>query len=233
MTNLDSPRAAASLPALAVIGGTGDLGAGLARRWCEAGYPVCVGSRRLAKAQAAVAALHRAMGAGAARGALRALDNLAAAAAAEIVVLTVPFAHQVETLRAVRPALGGKILVDTTVPLQPPPKLSEARMPELGSAAACAQAAVGAGVRVVSAFQNVAADHVRAAGPIDCDVMVCGDDAAACEATIALAAAAGMRGLHAGKLANAVAAEALTAALIHINRRYKCRAGIRITGPEA
>ena len=221
----------APLPVIAILGGTGDLGAGLARRWHEAGYPVCIGSRDPAKAAATVAALRRGAGADERRaGSLRALGNRAAAEAAEIVVLTVPFAHQAATLEAVSPALRGKILVDATVPLQAPPRLSEARMPEEGSAAARAQAIVGERVRVVSAFQNVAADHIRASAPLDADVLVCGDDKAAREAVIALVRAAGMRGLHAGKLANAVAAEALTSALLHINRHYRCRAGIRVTG---
>ncbi len=220
-----------SLSTIAILGGTGALGTGLARRWCQAGHPICIGSRTRAKADTAAQDLQRVM---AERGAdaptVRAMENRAAAETADIAVLTVPFAHQAAVLRSVAPALDGKILVDATVPLQQPPLLSEVRLPPEGSAAACARALLGERVRLVSAFQNVAAHHLQGDGAIACDVLVCGDDTAACDEVIALAAAAGMRGLHAGKLANAAAAEALTVALIHINRRHRCRAGIRVTG---
>lgn len=220
------------LPTLAILGGTGDLGTGMARRWSAAGYRVLIGSRSEEKALAAVADLEKVMAArGISSHSVQGMSNLAAAEAAEIAILTVPFAHQAATLRGLVQALQGKILVDATVPLVPP-KVGTVQLPPEGSAAAIAQNVLGDGVRLVSAFQNVAAHHLQQAGLIDCDVLVCGDDAAAREAVIALAKAAGMRGLHAGPLTNAVAAEALTSVIIQINRRYGCRAGIRISGPS-
>lgn len=220
-------------PVVAILGGTGDLGTGLARRWAQAGYPVVIGSRTADKALAAVADLQKVMderGVGAVE--VRGADNLAAAEAADIVVLTVPFSHQVSTLEQVRPALQGKILVDVTVPLVPP-KVARVQLPEAGSAGQIAQNLLGDGVRVVSAFQNVAAHHLQEGHALDCDVLVCGDDKEARAAVVALVEAAGMRGFHAGSIANSAAAEALTSVLIFINKQYSCHAGIRLTGlPE-
>jgi NADPH-dependent F420 reductase len=128
--------------------------------------------------------------------------------------------------------LQGKILIDATVPLMPP-KVSVVQLPPEGSAVGAIQELVGKDVRVVSAFQNVSAQHLAdLAHDVDCDVLVCGNDRDACEVVIALAADMGLRGLYAGVLANSVAAEALTSVLIAINRRYKVPggAGIRITG---
>jgi NADPH-dependent F420 reductase len=159
--------------------------------------------------------------------------NPEAAAAADIVVLTVPYSAHAPTLESIRAGLAGKILVDVTVPLQPP-KVSRVHIPPGGSASAEAQSLLGDSVRVVSAFQNVSATHLADPDhPIDCDVLVCGDDKEAKAEAIALAEAAGMRGLDAGPLQNAVVIEGLTAVLIGINIRYKVKgAGIRITGLE-
>ncbi len=219
-----------SLPVLAILGGTGDLGTGLAQRWAQSGYRVIIGSRTLEKAQAAVADLQEVMaerGVGAVS--VEAMDNLAAAEAADIVTLTVPFSHQASTLEAVKPALAGKILVDVTVPLVPP-KVARVQLPEGGSAGQIAQALLGEEVRVVSAFQNVPAAALQEVGPPDCDVLVCGNNREAREAVITLVEAAGMRGFHAGMINNAAAAEALTSVLIVINKQYNCHAGIRISG---
>ena len=225
-----------SLPTLAILGGTGGIGTGLARRWAQAGYRVIIGSRELAKAQAAADDLRAVMRErGVEAAAVEAMENLAAAAAADIAILTVPFKHQIPTLEHVRGALKGKILIDVTVPLAPP-AVARVQLPAGGSAGRMAQALLGGEVRVVSAFQNVAAQHLRAEprlrerGGIDCDVLVCGDSKEACAAVIELAAAAGLRGFHGGPIDNAAAAEALTSVLININRRYKCHAGIAITG---
>jgi len=142
----------------------------------------------------------------------------------------VPFANQKSTLESVREALAGKILIDVTVPLVPP-KVARVQMPPESCAALAAQAVLGDGVTVVSAFQNVGASHLRDDHPVDCDVLVCGDKLAAREQVITLVEAAGMRGWHAGPLANSVAAEALTSVLIGINKRYQIEgAGLRITG---
>jgi NADPH-dependent F420 reductase len=161
--------------------------------------------------------------------AVEAMENLAAASAADIVTLTVPFAHQASTLEFVRDALQGKILIDVTVPLVPP-KVGRVQLPEGGSAGKIAQDLLGEGVQVVSAFQNVAAHHLQEGHGLDCDVLVCGNSPEARATVIGLVEAAGMRGFHAGPIDNAAAAEALTSVLITINRQYKCHAGISITG---
>ena len=156
-------------------------------------------------------------------------ENLAAAAAADIVVLTVPFAHHRSTLERLKPVLRGKILIDVTVPLVPP-KVTRVQLPAEGSAGQIAQDLLGDDVRVVSAFQNVAAVHLQEGDGMDCDVLVCGNDKDARAEVIKLVEAAGMRGLHAGLIHNAAAAEALTSVIININRQFKSHAGIRITG---
>lgn len=218
------------LPVLAILGGTGDLGTGLARRWAQAGYEVIIGSRTLEKAEAAVADLREVM---AERGVtelgVRAMENLAAAEAADIVTLTVPFSHQADTLKLVRAALQGKILIDVTVPLVPP-RVARVQLPAEGSAGQIAQDILGEEVSVVSAFQNVAAMHLQEGRGLDCDVLVCGNKKDAREQVIKLVEAAGMRGFHAGMINNAAAAEALTSVLITINKQYGCHAGIKITG---
>lgn len=222
-----------SLPALAILGGTGDLGTGLARRWAQAGYRVIIGSRTQDKAEAAAADLREVMAErGIAEVGVEAMENLAAASAADIVTLTVPFSHQSSTLELVKPALQGKILVDVTVPLVPP-KVGRVQLPELGSAGQIAQQLLGEDVQVVSAFQNVAAHHLQDGHGLDCDVLVCGNSKEARAEVIKLVAAAGMRGFHAGLINNAAAAEALTSVLININRQYKCHAGITISGLDA
>jgi NADPH-dependent F420 reductase len=215
---------------IAVIGGTGHEGPGLALRWAKSGqYQVLIGSRQQEKAERVAAELNARLG----RNLIRGLVNPDAAAAADMVVLTVPYSAHVPTLESIRAGLRGKILVDVTVPLQPP-QVSRVHIPPGGSAAAEAQALLGSDVRVVAAFQNVGAAHLQDPDhPIESDVLVCGDDKEAKAEVIALAEAAGMRGLDAGPLQNAVVVEGLTAVLIGINIRYKAKAaGIRITGIE-
>ena len=222
-------------PTLAVLGGTGNLGFGLALRWARAGYKVIVGSRQQAKAEDAVGRLLERLPEGDFSG----LENPAAAAIAEIVVMTVPFASHQATIDSVRAKVQGKIFVDVTVPLVPP-KVMRVQLPPEGSAGRAAQDMLGDNVRVVSAFQNVAADHLEDLDhAIDCDVLITGNDLAARATVVRLAEAAGMRGWHAGPIDNATVAEAMTSLLIFINRRYGIDgAGIRITGtptrdPEA
>ena len=220
----------APLPVLAILGGTGDLGTGLARRWAQAGYSVIIGSRTLEKAQTAVADLREVMAErGVAAVTVRAMANAEAAREADIVTLTVPFSHQVSTLESVRPALQGKILIDVTVPLVPP-RVARVQLPPQGSAGQIAQELLGEEVSVVSAFQNVAAAHLQEGRGLDCDVLVCGNKKDAREQVIRLVEAAGMRGFHAGMIDNAAAAEALTSVLITINKQYNCHAGIKISG---
>lgn len=219
-----------NLPVLAILGGTGDLGTGLARRWAQAGYEVIIGSRTLEKAEAAVADLREVMAErGVSEVSVQAMSNADAAAAAGIVTLTVPFSHQVSTLESVRDALQGKILIDVTVPLVPP-RVARVQLPPQGSAGQIAQELLGEEVAVVSAFQNVAAAHLQEGKGVECDVLVSGNKKEARQEVIKLVEAAGMRGFHAGMINNAAAAEALTSVLIAINKQYNCHAGIKISG---
>lgn len=215
-----------TLPTIAVLGGTGNEGGGLALRWANGGYDVIIGSRQQEKAETAAAELNETLGGGSIRG----MANPDAAREAEIVVLTVPYSAHRPTLESVYDEVQGKILVDVTAPLQPP--VWTVTLPEGRSAAEEAQALLGENVRVVSAFQNVSHIHLRdLEHGVDCDVLVTGDDAEAKEEVITLVEAVGTRGVDAGPLANAVVAESLTALLIAVNRRYKVKsAGIRITG---
>lgn len=212
---------------IAVLGGAGHEGAGIAARLAKAGYPVVIGSRDARRARDAAAEIAARSG-----GRVTGDTNLAAATAAEIVFLAVPYAAQTALAEEVRAALEGKILVDVTAPLVPP-KVGRVRLPEGGSAVEALQRKLGAEVRVVAAFQNVAAHQLAdLENRVDCDVLVSGDDEAAREEVCLLCHAMGIDAWHAGPLANSAAAEALTSVLISINRRYKVAhgAGIRITG---
>jgi NADPH-dependent F420 reductase len=209
-------------PTIAVVGGTGDLGSAIARRLLAAGYPVIVGSRDAGRA-ATVAATLGAAG--------RGTSNIDAAREASIIVVTVPFASQAGILASIAPVVQGKLVVDTTVPLQPP-KVMRVQLPPEGSAAQCAQKLLGPGVTLCSAFHNVAAHKLATDADIDCDVLVFGDDKAARERVVEIVNACRLRGLHGGALANSAAAEALTSVLIFMNKHYAVDgAGLRITGP--
>lgn len=219
-------------PAIAIIGGTGDLGSGLARLWAAAGYKVLLGSRAKDKAEAAARELAEKIGSQAGAD-LRGDDNIGAAQQADVVVLCVPYANHDAILGDIKPAMAGKILVDAVVPLIPP-KVSVVQLPAAGSPALVAQRLLGPETRVASAFHHVGAKKLQDGEKADCDVLVFGDDAAVREQVIALANVVATRGVHGGVLANSVAAEALTSVLIAINRRYKIPgAGIRITGLPA
>jgi len=213
-------------PVVAVVGGSGAEGSGLALRWAKAGYRVLIGSRNSERSSAKASELNAMLG----EDRIKGVENSQAAQEAHIVVLTVPYAAQLPTLKELKPALSGKILVDVTVPLVPP-KVSVVQLPQAQSAALIAQNELGAGVRVVSAFQNVSAHHLLdLEHSVDCDVIVCGNDKEARQTVIDLAKAIGLRGLHGGPLANSAAAEALTSVLIFMNRHYKSSgSGIRIT----
>lgn len=216
---------------IAVLGGTGAEGGGLALRFAHAGHRVVVGSRDAARAAGAAARIEGKLGGRSGQPAVSGAGNEDAARRAELVVLTVPYAAQRATAHAAAGALAGKILVDATVPLTPP-RVARVQLPEGGSAVARLQAELGESVRVVSAFQNVSAHLLSELDrDVDCDVLVCGDDADARETVVRLAASIGLRAWHAGPLANSAVAEGLTSVLISINRRYKARgAGIRISG---
>jgi NADPH-dependent F420 reductase len=217
---------AAAQESIAILGGTGDLGTGLAIRWSKAGHRIIIGSRTLEKAQAAVAALQKISPDTPAE----AMENSDAAAAGDIVVLTVPAEHQLSTLEGVRPGLEGKILIDVTVPLVPP-KVGTVQLPAEGSAGKRAQNLLGEGVMVVTAFQNIAAHLLQKEVDIECDVLVAGNKKAARDKVIELSAEAGMTGWHAGPIENSAAAEALTSSLIQINRRHDIsHSGLKIVG---
>jgi hypothetical protein len=218
---------AGSRKRIAVIGGTGKEGGGLALRWAQAGYAVVIGSRAQDKAEQAAAEFDRVVGGELIRGA----NNADAAAQAEIVVVCVPYTAHKDTLQSIAQAVQGKIVVDVTVPIQPP-HFSTVTLPQGRTAAQEAQALLGAGVRIVSAFQNVSAIHLKdLSHPPNCDVLISGDDPQAKQEVAALAEAAGMRGIDVGPLANAIVAESLTPILVAINKRYGVKgAGIRITG---
>lgn len=210
---------------IAVIGGSGNLGAALARRWAKAGRRVVIGSRDAAKASAAAAQLAAEL-----KVEVGGASNLEAAQRADVVVVAVPFASQLQVLEEIRAGLAGKVVIDTTVPLVPP-KVMRVQLPAEGSAAQRAQALLGAAVRLVSAFHNVAAHKLATDEEVQCDVLVFGDDKGARAVAVELAQQAGLRGLHAGALANSAAAEALTSILIFMNKTYRVDgAGIRITG---
>jgi NADPH-dependent F420 reductase len=190
------------LPRITIIGATGDLGSGIAYKLARAGYSVMIGSRSAEKAEKAAAVMTERAGR-----LVEGMENGAAAAAGDVVILTVPFASHRTMLEAVRDGAQGKIFVDATVPLVPP-RVARVQLPADGPVAKQAQEFLGENVRVVSAFQNVAAAHLQ-------------DDEEAM----------GMRAWHAGAIDNSAVAEALTSVLIFLNKRYKIDgAGIRITG---
>jgi len=217
------------LPTISIIGGTGAEGSGLALRWAYSGYSVTIGSRSLDKALGKAAELN--LKVPNTKPQLVGQDNLVAAKGCQIAVLTVPYNAHRETLLDLKEDLYGKILVDVTVPLMPP-KVDQVHIPAGDAAGLEAQEILGPEVRVVSAFQNISAAHLQEPErDIDCDVLVCGNDTLACEEVISLVEAAGMSGLHAGSLVNAIAIESLTPVLISLNKHYKIRdAGIRVTG---
>ncbi len=212
---------------IAILGGTGAEGSGLAFRWAHHGHEVVIGSRSAEKAAEKSAELNQLLGANKING----QDNATAAAWAELVVLSVPYAAQAKTLEAVTDTLQDKILLTVVAPLGKPVARYQ-RLASGSSAAEEAQAQLGEATRVVAAFQNISAHHLMDIDhTIDCDVLICGSkkDDKALVAT--LCEHAGMRGVNAGGLANAAIAEGLTALLIGINIRNKINnAGIRITG---
>lgn len=212
---------------IAVLGGTGKEGGGLALRWAHRGHAVIIGGRSAERAAEAAAAMNATLGSSMVTGA----SNADAAARGDIVVLTVPYAAQQATVQEVRAGLAGKILIDVTVPLVPP-KVSHVQLPEGGSAVEAVQVLLGENIKVVSAFQNISAHHLsKLDEEIECDVLVCADDPAAADSVVALAQEIGLRAWNAGPLANSVVAEGLTSVLIALNRRYKVPgSGIRITG---
>jgi NADPH-dependent F420 reductase len=215
---------------IAVIGGTGKEGSGLAKRWANSGYRVIIGSRDADRAQQRADELNTEMGGTYLQGA----DNLSAAQEANLVVISVPYDAHRSTLESLWEAVQGKVVIDVTVPTVPP-NIRVVHVPEGKAASLEAQAILGPDVKVVAAFQNVSATHLKdPSHAMDCDVLVCSDDEDAKIQAIRLAEAAEMRGLDAGPLANAVAVESMTPVLMWINKRYKVKgSGIVITGINA
>jgi len=214
---------------IAVLGGTGKEGKGLAYRWAKAGYRVLIGSRSSEKAiKAASEIIQLLEGSSSVVG----TTNLEAAQQAEIIVLTVPYAGHRETLEDVKDALKGKLFVDVTVPLVPP-KVSKVQMPAAGSAAQEAREILGEDVEVVAAFQNISHELLLDEEEIECDVLVTGTSKKARAEVLTLVEAAGLTGWDAGPIENSVVVEGLTSVLIYINKQYgSTYAGIKITGAQ-
>ncbi len=212
---------------IAVLGGTGKEGSGLALRWAAASYDVTLGSRELEKAQRTAIELNVTLGQDSVRG----LTNRDAAAQADIVVMAVPYAAHVTTLESVKDVVQGKVFVDVTVPLDVQ-NVRRVRMPAAGSASLEAQQLLGENVKVVAAFQNISAEHLKSLDhEIECDVLVCGNDKDAKRQVIELAQAIRIRAWDAGPIENALVAEGMTSVLINLNIKHKVKAaGIRITG---
>ena len=217
-------------PSIGIVGGTGDLGRGLALRLAKAGHAIWIGSRKADQALEAANSLKAELASrGVSEPNIDGMDNVAAAERGDIVFVTVPFGAHTPTLESIREAVQGKVLVDVTVPLVPP-RVARVQLPPEGSAGTIAQTLLGEAVQVVSAFQNVAAAHLQADMEIPCDVLVTGNEKTARQKVIDLIDAIGMRGFHAGLIHNSAAADALTSVLININKQYKTHAGLRLTG---
>ncbi|NWG06317.1 MAG: NADPH-dependent F420 reductase [Chloroflexi bacterium] len=213
--------------AIAVLGGTGKEGKGLAYRWAKAGYRVLIGSRSSERAVTAASEIMELLeGSTSVVG----MSNREAAEQANIVVLTVPYAAHRDTLESVKNVLQGKILIDVTAPLVPP-KVTKVQMPPAGSAAQEAKEILGAGVEVVAAFQTISHEHLLTDEDIDCDVLVTGSSKDARAEALTLVEAAGLTGWDAGPIENSVVVEGLTSVLININKQYGSKhSGIKITG---
>ena len=212
---------------IAVLGGTGKEGKGLAYRWAKAGYKILIGSR---SSERAVTTASEIMELAEGNTSVVGTSNREAAQLAEIVVLTVPYAAHRETLESVKDVLKGKLLIDVSVPLVPG-KVTKVQMPPAGSAAQEAKEIVGEGVEVVAAFQNISHEHLLKDEDVDCDVLLTGTSKDARTEALKIVEAAGLTGWDAGPIENSVVLEGLTSVLININKRYgSTHAGIKITG---
>ncbi len=211
-------------PTIAILGGTGNEGPGLAMRWAKAGYSIVIGSRQAEKAEATAAELNELLGIDTVRG----MENGNAAQAAEVCVLTVVAKAHQAALEGLKDALQGKLVIDATARV----KFPGAIPPAPPSAGRIAQDILGEGATVVAAFQNVPASALRKNldQPVNSDVLVCADDVETAERVIALTEEAGMRGYYAGGLDNAVAVEGITALLININKHYGGHGTVQIAG---
>jgi hypothetical protein len=214
---------------IAVLGGTGKEGKGLAYRWAKVGYKVLIGSRTPEKAVTAASEIMEKLEAASS---LVGLSNHEAAQLADIVVLTVPYAAHRDTIESVKDVVKGKLFIDVTVPLVPP-KVTKVQMPPAGSAAQEAKEILGDDVQVAAAFQNISHEHLLADEDVECDVLVTGSSKEARTEALTLVEAAGLTGWDAGPIENSVVVEGLTSILININKQYgSTHAGIKITGVE-
>lgn len=223
-------------PPIAILGGTGPAGMGLALRWARAGETIIIGSRDALRAQAAADKIKKSVGECAQ---ISGMENSAACATANILVLTVPFEGQAALLKQLKPAiLAGSILIDATVALAATVGGRASRTLGVWQGSAAQQAAelVPKGVSVAAAFHNLSAELLNGDEALDCDVIVCSDDVGASQVARTLAAKLpGVRAIDGGKLENARVLEQITALLIGLNIRHKGHGGIRITGlpPQA
>jgi len=216
---------------IAIIGGTGKEGKGLAYRWAKAGYPVIIGSRSEEKAHAAVNELKGLLSSGKTSDiSIEGKANQEAVNLCGIAVLTVPYEFHEAILQELKPSLQGKYLLDVTVPLVPP-KVSTVQIPPHGSAAMQAQLILGEEVKVISAFQNISFELLLSEKKIECDVLVCGTDLESRELGLRLVNDAGLVGWDAGPLENSIVQEGFTSVLIRINKKFGVHSsGIQITG---
>ena len=216
---------------IAVLGGTGPEGFGLALRWATAGETVIIGSRDLKRAQESASKIQSKVGGNAQ---VSARENVEACAEADLLVLTIPFEAHATLLKQLKPAIRpGSLVIDATVPLAASVGGRPTRTLGVwqGSAAQETAELVPKGVSVVAAFHNLSATLLNNDGPLDCDVLVCSDDANATQVVRSLAAKIpGVRAIDGGKLENARILEHITALLVGLNIRHKGDSGIRITG---
>jgi 8-hydroxy-5-deazaflavin:NADPH oxidoreductase len=213
---------------IAIIGGTGKEGKGLAYRWAKAGFEILIGSRQIEKALFAAEEVRALLGTGNCK--VNGEENLVAAKEGDIVVLTVPYEFHIQMLNQIKSALIGKIIIDVTVPLVPP-KVTKVQMPAAGSAAQEAKSIVDESTEVVSAFQNISYERLLSSQDVGCDVMVCGSSKEARRTVIELVQKAGMVGFDAGPIENSAVVEGLTSILIGINKEFGVKtAGIKIIG---
>lgn len=215
---------------IAIIGGTGKEGKGLAFRWSMAGHEIVIGSRQIEKALIVADELNQLIGPQ--KKPVVGLENIQAADWCEVVVLTVPFSAHVPMLEYLRETIKGKLFIDVTVPIAPP-KISVLHIPLSGSVGLEARNILGHETEVVTAFQNISYERLLKEGDIECDVLVCGSSKDAREKVIELVREAGMTGWDAGPLENSIVVEGLTSILIGINKKYGSKeAGIIITGVD-
>jgi 8-hydroxy-5-deazaflavin:NADPH oxidoreductase len=213
-----------NLPTIAILGGTGKIGPGLAMRWATAGFPIIIGSRQESKAQKTADTLKEKLK----REDIRGMENSDAALSADICVLTVEASAHQSALGSLREVLKGKILIDTTARVD----FRNPKPPLPPSAASMAQQKLGEDVRVVAAFQNIPASVLKKDldYPVDMDVLVCSNDIQAAATVVQLTRMAGVRAYYAGDLDNALVVEGMTALLIHLNNHYGGHTAFRITG---